>query len=129
MLISFSLIQFFKDILTFFHTKFTAVEGNMVVLCMAPFHICIEAMVCCTSLIFIFYALFWRLLSFTIFFHNTLSSILQVCMDKDFQTVCLILQNIISTSANDDAGALFCKLCNNPLLDTPEIIFIFKAIG
>ena len=104
-----------------------AVQRQVVVLGMTPLHIGVEAVIRRAALILIPHTLLRGLLPLTVDLHDALGTERHIRVDKDFQAVCLVPQNIVGTAANNDAGTLFRQLRDDLVLMLPENVLVGGA--
>ena len=117
----------FDDFGTFFNADDSAIQRNMVVGGIAPFHIGVEAVIGGTALIFFLQSGFGRFLPLPIDLHDAVSTELHVCVDIDLQAVGAVLQNKIGAASHDDAGLFFRQLPDDPVLQLPEQVLVGGA--
>ena len=108
--------------------KHTAVKRNMVVLGLSPLFVRIKAMVGSPALVFVLQPLLRGSVPLTVDLHNPLCPEVQVCVNKDLPAICRVPEAVIRAAAHDDTGPLPGKLCNDLILDCPQIIFVGGAI-
>ena len=72
-------------------------------------------------------ALLRGLLPFAVHLDDALRTELHIRVDKDFQAVCLVSQNIVGTAANNDAGTLFRQLRDDLVLMLPQNVLVGGA--
>ena len=117
----------FENFHAFINAQGTAVQRNMVILRMPPFHICIETMVGCASFVFFFQTLFGGFFTLTVYFDNSVGSEGHIRVNEYRQTVCFAAQKIIRTASNNHTGFLLSQLRDDPALNLPEIVFVCRA--
>lgn len=99
----------------------------MIILSVSPLHISVETVICRTALILISQSLLGRLLSLAVHFNNPLCSKIYISVNKHFQAICIVLQNIIRTTTDNYARLFFCKLCDDFILIFPQNILICRS--
>ena len=102
--------QFCDNIHALVYTQHAAVQRQVVVLRMTPLHVGVETVVGGAALVLVTQALLRGMLTFSVHLDDTLGTEFHIRMDKDLQTVRLVLQNVVGTAPDDDAGALFGKV-------------------
>lgn len=107
----------------------TAVQSNVVVLRVSPFHICVEAVICGAAFILVAETLLRRVVAFPVFLHNTFGAEFEVGVDEGAQKIGSIPENIIGAPADDHARSLFRKIHNDLVLKLPQIIGVVPAVA
>ena len=114
--------QFCDNIHALINSQHTAVQRQVVILRVTPFHIGVEAMIRRTAFVLVAQALIRGLLPFTTHLDDAFGTEFHIRMDKDLQTVRLVLQNVVGTAPDDDARFFFRKLRNDLILVFPQNI-------
>ena len=109
------------------NTKGTAIEGQVVVLCVAPLHIRIKPVVGRPAFVLLAQPLLRGNLPFTVYLHDSFRPELQIRVNKHPQAIGLVPENIVRAPAHNDTGALFRQFRNDPALDLPNIVFVAGA--
>ena len=125
--LGYSSCKAFNDLRTLFDADDPAVQRNMIVSGIAPFHIGIEAVIGGTALILLLQTGFGRFLPLAVDPHDAVSPELHVRVDKDLQAVGAVLQDKIGAASYDDAGLFFCQLPDDPVLQLPEQVLVGEA--
>ena len=99
----------------------------MIIGCIAPFHIGIEAVISGTAFVFLFQPGLRGFLAFAINAHDAVCPELHIGVDKDFQAVCPVAENVIGAAANNDARLLFGKVTDDLILQFPKIVAVGRA--
>lgn len=116
---SFSFEQLCDDIYALVDPQRAAVQRQVVILGVSPLHIGVEAVIGGSAFILIPQALLRGPLPLAIHFDDAFRTELHIHVDKDFQTVRLVLQNVVGTAANNDARVFFRKSGNDLILLPP----------
>ena len=125
--IGYGLRKAFNDLRTLFNTDDPAIQRNMIVGGIAPFHIGVEAVVGSAALVLLLQTGLGRFLPLPVDPHDAVSPELHVRVDKDPQAVGAVLQDKIGAASYDDAGLFFRKLPDDPVLQLPEQVLIGEA--
>ena len=125
--LGYGLRKTFNDLCTLFNADEPAIQRNMIVGGIAPFHIGVEAVISSAALIFFLQSGFGRFLPLPIDLQDTVSPELHVRVDKDLQAVGAVLQDKIGAASYDDAGLFFCQLPDDPVLQLPEQVLVAGA--
>lgn len=75
-------VQINKNMHAPVNAQFTAIQTDVIILCMTPFHICVKTIVGSTALILVLQPLFGCFLTFTVFFDDTLGTTFHTGMNK-----------------------------------------------
>ena len=87
----YNLCKAFDDFGTFFNADDPAIQRNMIVGGIAPFHIGVEAVLVSDALVLLLQAGFGRFFPLSVDSHNTVCPEFHVGVDKDFQAVGAVL--------------------------------------
>ena len=117
----------FNDLGTFFNADDSAIQRNMIVGGIAPFHIGVEAIVGSAAFVLFLQTGFGRFLPFPVDPHDAVCPELHVRMDEYLQAVGAILQDKVGAASYDDTGLFFRKLPDDPVLQLPEQILVGGA--
>ena len=91
---------------------------------MSPLHIGIEPVVGRAALILVAQTLFGRGFALAVHLDDALGAEFHVGMDKDFETVGGVAQDVVGAAANDDAGFFLGQIGDDLVLDLPQIILV-----
>ena len=105
-----------------------AVEGEVIVLGMAPLHIGVEPVIGGPALVFFPEALFGGFFPLTVDFHNPLGAEIQIGMDENPQTVGCIPEDVVGAAAHNQAGPFLGQIGDDLILDLPEVVGIAVAL-
>ena len=126
--VSLSMSEQFRDnIYAFVDAKHAAVQRQVVILRMTPFHIGVEAVIGGTAFVLIPQTLLRGLLPFAVHLNDALVPELHIRMDKDLQAIRLVLQNEVGTASDDYTRPFFRKL-RNDLSEPPRYVLYFHLL-
>ena len=107
----------------------TAVEGEIIVLSVAPLHVGIEPVVGRPAFVLLFQPLLRGGLPLAVHLHDPLGTEVHIGVDKHPQAVGLAPEDIVGTPAHNDAGLLLRQFGDDPALDLPEIVLVGGTCG
>lgn len=96
-----------------FNAQLSAVQRHIVRLNLPPFLAGVEAIIGASALILILQPLLRSLGPLAVLFHNALCPEGHICMNEDLQNIGTVLQDKVRTPADNDAGALLCRIRND----------------
>ena len=114
-----ALVEVSDDIGALVDAELAAVERDVVILRVAPLHVRVEAVIGRAALVLVAQALLGRLLALAVDLDDALGAERHIRVDKDLEALGLVLQNVVRTAADDDAGPLFGKLADDAALNFP----------
>jgi hypothetical protein len=104
------------------YAKLTTVEGDMIISCGAPFIAGMAFVIAYTALVLIGNSLEGSFFPLTVDLDNALGTLFLIGVDIYTQHIIPVAQDIVSTTANYNAGFFLCKLKNNITLLLPQAV-------
>ena len=125
-------LQFLHDGVQNIHTAVNAagagVEGDIIVLRLAPLSIRVIAVVVCPRLILLAEALLHTFTVEAVIVHRTIHLVLQGSVDKYMEGIVPILQDVVGAAADDDALLLLRDILNDIALYHIQLILQRKHV-
>jgi len=108
------------NINTLLDTQNTGVKRDVIVLGLSPGPTGVVLIVYTTALVLFVQTLLGALIGLAVAAHNAFSTVCYICKYKSMQCIGTVLQDVVSITANNDAGTLLGQLQYDAALDIPQ---------
>lgn len=115
-----------KNLHASLNSQRSAVQCDIVVLGVAPFHIRVESMVSRAAFILLPETLFGGSFPLPVLLHDTLRAKREIRVDEHPQAIRLVAEDVIRTPPHDHTRPFFRQIGDDLILDRPQVIGIVR---